>query len=146
MRRVLVFVSAIVCFESTLYTVLAPLLPRFSDQFVLSKAQAGALVAAYAAGALVAAVPSGLLTTRIGVKATAVGGVLRLFARVDRRLRLARRPRAGRPARRGDRGRGRGGACGHAARPGARDAGHRCRAGTRPRRARPARGRARRPG
>src|SRR5919204_1209175 len=80
MRRVLVFVSAIVCFESTLYTVLAPLLPRFSDQFALSKSAAGALVAAYAAGALVGAVPSGLLTTRIGVKATAVGGVVLLGA------------------------------------------------------------------
>jgi MFS family permease len=80
MRRVLVFVSAIVCFESTLYTVLAPLLPRFSEEFGLSKAQAGVLVAAYAAGALVAAVPSGLLATRVGVKATAVGGVVLLGA------------------------------------------------------------------
>jgi MFS family permease len=80
MRRVLVFVSAIVCFESTLYTVLAPLLPRFSEEFGLSKAQAGALVAAYAAGALVAAVPSGLLATRVGVKATAIGGVVLLGA------------------------------------------------------------------
>jgi MFS family permease len=80
MRRVLVFVSAIVCFESTLYTVLAPLLPRLSEEFGLSKAEAGALVAAYAAGALVAAVPSGLLTARIGVKATAVGGVVLLGA------------------------------------------------------------------
>jgi MFS family permease len=74
-RRTLVLVSAIVCFESLFYTVLAPLLPHYSERFGLSVARAGLLTGAYAAGALLAAIPSGLLVTRIGVKATALGGL-----------------------------------------------------------------------
>jgi MFS family permease len=80
MRRTLVLVSAIVCFETVFFTVLAPLLPRFAQRFDLSVAQAGLLTSAYAAGALVAAVPSGLLVTRIGVKATALSGLALLSA------------------------------------------------------------------
>ena len=80
MRRILVLVSAIVCFETMLYTVLAPLLPEYSDRFGLSVAEAGLLSGAYAAGALAAAVPSGLLAARIGVKATALAGLALLAA------------------------------------------------------------------
>jgi MFS family permease len=80
MRRTLVLVSAIVCFEAVFFTLLAPLLPRFSQRFDLSVAQAGLLTAAYAAGALVAALPSGLLVTRIGVKATTLSGLTLLSA------------------------------------------------------------------
>jgi MFS family permease len=75
-----VLVSAIVCFETMFFTVLAPLLPRYSQRFGLSVAEAGLLTAAYAAGALVAAAPSGLLVTRIGVKATALSGLTLLSA------------------------------------------------------------------
>jgi MFS family permease len=74
-RSTLVLVSALVCFETMLFTVLAPLLPHYSQRFGLSVAEAGFLTAAYAAGALGAAVPSGLLATRIGVKATALSGL-----------------------------------------------------------------------
>jgi MFS family permease len=77
-RSTLVLVSALVCFETLLYTVLAPLLPHYSQRFNLSVAEAGLLTAAYAAGALAAAVPSGLLATRIGVKATALCGLVLL--------------------------------------------------------------------
>lgn len=78
MTRVLPFVGATICFEATLYTVLAPLLPHFSATFALSEAGAGALTAAYACGTLLAAVPSGLLTAKVGVKATTIAGLLLL--------------------------------------------------------------------
>lgn len=73
-RRTLLLVSAIVCFETLFFTVLAPLLPVFSRRFHLSVAQAGLLSAAYAGGALIAAVPSGLAVARFGTRATALGG------------------------------------------------------------------------
>jgi MFS family permease len=78
--RTLGLVSCIVCFESMLFTVLAPLLAHLSEQFGLSETAAGLLSAAYAAGALVAAVPSGLLTARVGIKLTTVGSLLLLGA------------------------------------------------------------------
>jgi MFS family permease len=75
-RRTLVLVCAIVCFETVLFAFLAPLLPHLADRFGLSKSAAGLLVACYPAGALLGAVPSGLVATRIGAKATALGGLL----------------------------------------------------------------------
>jgi len=80
LRRTLVLVSAIVCFETVLFTVLAPLLPHLAHRFGLSKSAAGVLVACYAAGALLGAVPSGLVAARIGAKATALSGLLLLGA------------------------------------------------------------------
>jgi MFS family permease len=78
LRQTLVLVSAIVCFETILFTVLGPLLPRLADQFDLSKRGAGLLVASYAAGAFLGAVPSGLSGSRIGARATALGGLVLL--------------------------------------------------------------------
>ncbi len=80
LRRTLVLVSAIVCFETVLFTVLAPLLPHLAHRFGLSKGAAGVLVACYAAGALLGAVPSGLVAARIGAKPTALSGLLLLGA------------------------------------------------------------------
>jgi predicted MFS family arabinose efflux permease len=77
-RRTLILVCAIVCYETMFFTVLAPLLPRFEERFGLSVAGSGVLTAAYAAGALVGAVPSGLLVTRIGIKATVLSGLVLL--------------------------------------------------------------------
>ena len=53
MRRLLLLVAVLVFVDTMLYAALAPLLPTFADDLGLSKARAGALVAAYAAGALV---------------------------------------------------------------------------------------------
>jgi ACDE family multidrug resistance protein len=75
-RRTLILVSAVVCFESLFFTVLAPLLPAFSQRLHLSVASAGLLSAAYASGALLAAVPSGLLVARLGSKRTTLVGQL----------------------------------------------------------------------
>jgi len=79
-RRTFVLVSAIGLFEAMFFTVLAPLLPRYTERFHLSVTEAGVLTATYAAGALAAAVPSGLLVTRVGVKATALSGLVLLSA------------------------------------------------------------------
>jgi MFS family permease len=75
MRRLLFLVGAIVLVESTFFSVLAPLLPRYAEEFDLSKAQAGALSAMYAAGALVGAIPSGIFAVRVGAKATVIAGL-----------------------------------------------------------------------
>ena len=77
-RRTLVLVSAVVCYETMFFTLLSPLLPHFTHRFHLSLAGAGALTGAYAAGAFAAALPSGLVVSRIGVKATTLGGLVLL--------------------------------------------------------------------
>jgi predicted MFS family arabinose efflux permease len=74
-RRTLVLVCAVVAYESVFFTVLSPLLPQLADRFHLSVAGAGLLSGAYAAGAFAAAIPSGLLVSRIGLKATTLGGL-----------------------------------------------------------------------
>src|SRR2546429_8601820 len=79
-RRTFVLVSAIGLFEATFFTVLAPLLPRYTERFHLSVTEAGVLTGTYASGALVAAGPSGLLGTRVGGKATALRGLALLSA------------------------------------------------------------------
>jgi MFS family permease len=75
MRRLLVLVSAIVLVESTFFSVLAPLLPHYADEFGLSATALGILSAAYAAGALAAALPSGLVAVRLGVRPTVLAGL-----------------------------------------------------------------------
>lgn len=75
MRRLLVLVSAIVLVESTFFSVLAPLLPHYADEFGLSTTALGILSAAYAAGALAAALPSGFVAVRLGVRPTVLSGL-----------------------------------------------------------------------
>jgi MFS family permease len=79
-RRLVIVVSAIAVVETLLYSALAPLLPSFRQALGLSKAQAGLLVAMYAIGLSAAAVPLGLLAARIGVKGSAIAGLLMLAA------------------------------------------------------------------
>lgn len=75
MRRLLVLVSAIVLVESTFFSVLAPLLPQYADEFGLSTTALGILSAAYAGGALAAALPSGMVAVRLGVRPTVLAGL-----------------------------------------------------------------------
>jgi MFS family permease len=74
-RRLLLLVSATVLLESTFFSVLAPLLPYYEDEFGLSTSALGALSAVYAAGGLTGALPSGLLAVRVGVRPTVLGGL-----------------------------------------------------------------------
>ena len=76
MRRLLAFVSAVILVETIFFAALAPLLPRFADELDLSKWQSGILVATYALGGIAGAIPAGLLSSRAGVKATVLVGLL----------------------------------------------------------------------
>jgi MFS family permease len=76
MRRLLALACSIVLVDTIFYAAISPLLPRFAEEFDLSKGEAGLLVATYALGAALGAIPSGLVATRVGVKATVVLGLL----------------------------------------------------------------------
>ena len=75
MRRLLLFVSAIVFVDTMLYAALTPLLPHFSHELGLPKWRAGALVAAYAAGALVGGLPGGVAAVRFGARRAVLIGL-----------------------------------------------------------------------
>jgi MFS family permease len=75
MRRLLILSSAMILFEVAFYSAIAPLLPDYVSSLGLSKAEAGALSAAYAAGTLVASLPAGLLATRAGPRLTVLAGL-----------------------------------------------------------------------
>src|SRR5437764_14042211 len=80
MRRLPLFVSVVVAVDTLFFTALTPLIPRFADKYDLSKAGAGALVAAYAAGTLVGAGPGGIATIRLGPKRTGLTGLTLMTA------------------------------------------------------------------
>ncbi len=71
MRRLLLLVSALVWVDTMLFAALTPLLPSFH----LTKASAGALVAAYAAGALVGGLPGGAAAARLGSRRAVLVGL-----------------------------------------------------------------------
>jgi len=75
MRRLLVLVCAIVWVDTMLYAALTPLLPHFAHTLHLSKAGAGALVAADAAGALVGGLPGGAAAARLGARRAVLAGL-----------------------------------------------------------------------
>lgn len=75
MRRLLLMASAIVFVDTMFYAAIAPLLPHLTDEFGLSKGEAGVLTGSYAAGTLVAALPGGWLAARIGVRRTVLIGL-----------------------------------------------------------------------
>ena len=75
MRRLLLLVCALVAVDTMLYAALTPLLPRLTDSLHLSKAGAGALVAAFAAGALIGGLPGGAATARLGARRAVLVGL-----------------------------------------------------------------------
>jgi MFS family permease len=76
MRRLLAIVSAVVLVDTLLYAALAPLLPRYADEFGLSKTGAGLLVAAYGTGVLLGSVPAGIAASRFGPRRAVLAGLL----------------------------------------------------------------------
>jgi MFS family permease len=94
MRRLLFLVSSIIFVDAMLFTALSPLVPRYADEFDLSKIGAGLLVGAFGAGALLGGVPGGLAAAKFGPKRAVVGGLVLLgvasfaFAAADGALAL----------------------------------------------------------
>jgi MFS family permease len=94
MRRLLLLVSAIIFVDALLFTALTPLVPKYAEEFDLSKAGAGLLVGAFGAGALFGGIPGGLAAARFGPKQAVVGGLILLsvssfaFAAADSALAL----------------------------------------------------------
>ncbi|HET7743126.1 MAG TPA: MFS transporter [Gaiellaceae bacterium] len=78
MRRLLALVSAIIFVDAMLFTALTPLVPRYADEFDLSKFGAGLLVGAFGAGALLGGIPGGIAAARYGPKRAVVGGLVLL--------------------------------------------------------------------
>jgi MFS family permease len=75
MRRLLALVSAVVLVDTVLYAALSPLLPRYADEYGLSKTTAGLLVAAYGTGVLVGSVPAGIAAARFGPRRAVLAGL-----------------------------------------------------------------------
>ncbi len=75
MRRLLILASVLVLVDAMLYAALTPLLARFAHEFHLSKADAGALVGAYAAGALIGGLPGGRAAARLGPRRAVLVGL-----------------------------------------------------------------------
>jgi MFS family permease len=78
MRRILALASAIIFVDALLFTALTPLVPKYADDFDLSKVGAGLLVGAYGAGAVFGGIPGGLAAARWGPKSTVVASLLLL--------------------------------------------------------------------
>jgi predicted MFS family arabinose efflux permease len=77
-RRLLALVGSIIFVDAMLFTALTPLLPRYAEEFDLSKAGAGVLVGAFGAGALLGGVPGGIVAAKFGPKRAVVGGLVLL--------------------------------------------------------------------
>lgn len=80
MRRLIPLVCALFALEASLYSTLAPLLPHYARQLGLSPTMAGVLTGAYSAGLIPGAVISSRVSTRAGVRATIVVGLVGLAA------------------------------------------------------------------
>ncbi len=78
MGRLLALVSTIIFVDVMLFTALTPLVPRYTEEFDLSKSGAGVLVGAFGAGAIVGGIIGGLAAARLGPKRAVVGGLVLL--------------------------------------------------------------------
>lgn len=80
MRRLLFLACAIVLADTVFYGVLVPLVPYFSGEFGLTKGEVGVLTGAMGVGIIAGSVPGAYLTSKIGVKGTAMLGLFLLAA------------------------------------------------------------------
>ena len=79
MRRIVFITGSIVFVDAMLFGAIIPLLPRFADDYDLTKLEAGLLLGAYGGGSLVGGLPAGLLLGRIGPKRGIIAGLALLF-------------------------------------------------------------------
>jgi MFS family permease len=75
-RRLLFLTGAVVFVDTLFFAALTPLLPHYAQSLGLDKTGAGVLSAAYPAGAFLGAIPSALVAGRVGVKPTAIIGLI----------------------------------------------------------------------
>ena len=76
MRRLWLLTGAVVFVDTLFFAALTPLLPHYAASLDLGKTGAGVLSAAYPAGAFLGAIPSALVAGRLGVKPTAITGLI----------------------------------------------------------------------
>src|SRR5688500_3203554 len=75
MRRLLILASLVVFVDTMFFAAIVPLLHGLSDEFGLTKTEAGMLSGSYAAGTLLAAIPGGILASRLGPRPTTLVGL-----------------------------------------------------------------------
>src|SRR5918997_3446553 len=80
MRRLLALTCGMILVDTVFYATLVPLVPYFTEELGLSKSAAGILSGAFGAGVLLGSAPGGYLAARLGVKPTALGGLVLMSA------------------------------------------------------------------
>ena len=66
--------------DTVFYATLVPLVPYFTEELGLSKSAVGILSGTFGAGVLLGSVPGAYLAARLGVRPTALGGLVLMFA------------------------------------------------------------------
>lgn len=80
MRRLLVLTCAMIFVDTVFYAALVPLVPYFTEELGLSKSAVGVLSGAFGAGVLLGSAPGAYLAARLGVRPTALGGLVLMSA------------------------------------------------------------------
>jgi MFS family permease len=74
--RIVAVTGSILFLDAMLFGAIIPLLPRFADDYDLTKLEAGLLLGAYGGGSVVGGIPGGLLVGRIGPKRGVLAGLV----------------------------------------------------------------------
>jgi MFS family permease len=78
LRYLLIFVAVTLVVDTSTYAAITPLLPRLSDEYGLSKSEAGFLAAAYPAGTLLLSLPAAWMVTVVGPRRALMIGLATL--------------------------------------------------------------------